>query len=572
MSLSVIQRPLGFKMATTGFQCTVSSSSGTAIFSKTNPVGQHGLIDGDYVYIISNIENYGGFWYVDEVDVNTFKILPYVSGTAVNYLQNDTVTVYKVLLSHGYSAVHLPIVYKLLSTLWPTNSADTARTVSSISNDSGYCRLNLSGDIKATGTAQELEWVQVFGQNEGIYQILNYVSDTAITINFPYSAGVSFASSTVQYYYNNYHAIVRLYAGLKSTHYWASQKAYELILEKKEVPDADGIVTVNLNKYLKSAIEVFSNNLLLGTLPNDIDSFCQFYITFAEGYDYSNGYTLQTLEGSFTDDSGSFEGVAVNAALPFKNTYSGSMSDYLYTMYTDDMKFLTDFDNPVIWSGQWWEICWLNQYGSSVGFKIDRYYQDSLLSSSITSIPDFGVGVYRQRVQVTGSEDEIRVSLVYPYPGSYRVISEIKSIEVNTECTAQNLDLAWRNAYGGVDQWRFTLGKTNGIDVTAGDVLAKNIFATWPKSYGATGDTLAYQSKRMSTQTYVIRSQDLSDAQILDLRGILTSPFVQVVNSNQDRRTVIVDSGSFTVLEELNKQNSLSFKITFTDQIPAQSL
>jgi len=571
MSLSVIQRPHGFKIATTGFQCTVTSSSGAALFSKTNPVGQHGLIDGDYVFIISNIDDYSGFFYVDQVDVNGFKILPYATGTAISYLQNDTVTVYKSLLSHGYLPVHLPIIYKLSSTLWPTNSVDTARTVSSIANDNGYVRLNLSGDIKATGTAQELEWVQVFGQNAGVYQIINYVSDTAITINFPYSAGVSFSASTVQYYYNNYHAVIRIYAGLKSSHYWAGQKAYELILEKNEVPDSSGVIAINLNQYLKSAIEVISNNLLLATLPNDIDSFCQFYISYAESYDYSDGYTLQTLEGSFTDDSGNFEGVAVNADLPFKSVHL-SMSDYLHTMYADSLKFLTAFDNPVIWSGQWWEICWLNQYGSSVGFKTDRYYLGSLLSSSITSIPDFGVGVYRQRVQVTGSEDRIDVSLVYPYPGAYRVISEVKTITVNSDCTNQYYDLAWRNPYGGIDQWRFTLGKTKGIDVTDSRTQKKNIIPNYLKSYGSSADTIRFQSRRDSVDTLVLRSEDVTESQVQDIAGILVSPLVQNVVSNQDRRTVIVEEGSFDVLEELNKQLSISFKVEFTERRASQSL
>lgn len=573
MSLSITQRPLGFKMATTGFQCTVSSSSGKALFSKTNPVGQHGLVDGDYVYIVSNIDDYFGFWYVDQVDVNGFKIQANSTSSAISFLQADTVTVYKILLTHPYSAIHLPIIYKLLSTLWPTNSADTTRTITSTTNDSGYCRLNLSGDIKAGGTANELEWVQVFGQNAGIYQIVNYSTDTNFTINFPYSAGVSFAASTIQYYYNNYHAVVRLYAGLKSTHYWYSQKPYELILEKNEVPDSTGVISININSYLKSAIEVLNNNILLGTLPNDIDSFCQFYITFAEAYDFSDGYTLQTLEGSFTDDSGNFEGVAVNADLPFKNRYWGFMSDYLHTIYTDTLKFLTDFDTPVIWSGQWWEICWLNQYGSSFGFQVSRYYQGALLSTTITAVSDYGVGVYRQRVQVTGTEDQIDVSLVYPYPGStYRVVSEVKSILVDTACFQQSLDLQWKNPYGGVDQWRFTLGKQVGTDVTESTTHTKNIFSNWGKSWGASADSVKRTTKRTSGKTYVLRTQDVTESQIQDLGVILTSPVVQIVNSNADRRTLLVEDGAFTILEELNKQNSLSFKVSFTDDLPSQTL
>lgn len=572
MSLSVITRPLGFKIASTGFQCTVKSSSSKAVFSKTNPVGQHGLIDGDYIYIVSNIEDYSGFFYVDQQDVNSFKILPYASGSAIDYVQNDTVTVYKALLTHGYNASELPIIYRLLSDLWPVNSVDTARTVSSVANDGGYVKLTLSGDIKATGSANELEFVIVTGANEGIYQIINYTSDTVFTINMPYTGGVSFSGSTVQYYYNNYHARIKLYAGLTSSHYWAAMKGYSEILTIKASPDASGIITINVNEFLKSALEVISENKLLGTLPNDIDSFCQFYISYAEVYDYSDSYTLQTNVGSYTSDAGNFEGVAVNAMLPFKNIHSGSMSDYLYSMYSDVMKFLTSFDYPEIFPGQWFELAWLNQYGSSVGVKIDRYLNGSLLSSSITAVQNYGIGVYKQLIQISSTEDRIDVSLVYPYPGSYRVISEVKQIAVNSECTPQYLDLQWKNAYGGPDQWRFNLAKVISTETVEIKTRSKNILTNWPKSWGAQADTVRSHTKRVTSRTVLVRCQDVTQSQIEDISGILSSPLVQIVNSNQDRRTVLVEDGDFTVYEELNKQNNISFKITYTDDLPGQKL
>lgn len=324
MALTVVDRPRGHILDTTAVTATVSSSSG-ALFTKT----AHGLIDGDYIFIDSVFSAYNGYWYVEQISVDTFKIRSYATATVQAFVNSGTVTYYKAVTSHGWSAVHLPIVYKLSSSLWPTNSADTARTVSSISNDAGYVNLNLSGDIKATGSAAELEFVKVTGQNAGIYQIINWISDSDITIDFPYNAGVSFSASQVQYYYKDYSARVRVYAGLNSSHYWAGQKAYELMVELDLVPDSNGIITVNIADYIKSKLEIDKNNTALDTLPNDIDSFCQFYIETAEAYTFSNGYTLGTNVTSYTSDQANFEGYASNSMLPFKSQPSGFMSDYV---------------------------------------------------------------------------------------------------------------------------------------------------------------------------------------------------------------------------------------------------
>jgi hypothetical protein len=53
---------------------------------------------------------------------------------------------------------------------------------------------------------------------------------------------------------------------------------------------------------------------------------------------------------------------------------------------------------------------------------------------------------------------------------------------------------------------------------------------------------------------------------------IKSSPLVQIVNSRRDRRTVIVDEQSFTVTQDRSKIHSLSFTITYTDEIPSQTV
>ncbi len=328
MALTVVKRPKGYIVRLD--RETVSYTNGSSILTHS---ALHGLSTGDIIYIYENQAI--GFWYVTSLGASTFNIREYSGATVKTFLGTGSLQ-YSIAnggsiqwsSEHGWNAVHLPIVYKLTSDLWPTNSVDTVRTVSSYANDNGYVKLTLSGAI--TSTVTELEFVKVTftGGESSVYQILTWYSTSIVTINLPYIGGITFVS--VQYYYNNYHARIRVYAGLVSSHVFTSEKPYTLITEQKVIPDSSGVVTLNINEFLKEQIEIIKNDLLRGTLPNDIDAFCQFYIEFAEAYDYSvGGYTLLDYVGTYTSDAGNFQGYAINSQLPFKNRYSGFMSNYL---------------------------------------------------------------------------------------------------------------------------------------------------------------------------------------------------------------------------------------------------
>lgn len=566
MALTILDRPQGRILDTTGVTATVSSSSG-ALFTSTG----HGLIDGDYIYIDSTYGSYNGFWYVEQISVDTFQIREYTTADVqafVNYRSGETVTYYKSVLTHGWSCVHLPIVYKLSSSLWPTNSADTIRIVSSISNDAGYVNLNLSGDIKATGSAAELEFVQVFGQNAGIYQIINWVSDSDITIDMAYSAGVSFAASTVQYYYNNYHARIKVYAGLNSSHYWASQKPYEEILEIKAVPDANGIIKINISEYLKNKIEVDKNDTTLDTLPNDINSFCQFYIEYAEAYTYSNGYSLGTTVSSYTSDQGNFEGYAVNAMLPFKTQSYGYLNSYVSGLTAATaQKFMSLMTEPEIFSGQYFDLSFIINSDAS-GFYIleQRILNGAIVHILQTNLPDYDAGVYRHQITYDSTFDSVRVSL---YNAANLLLSEIKTITINDECTNYYTDLAWKNYLGGHDYWRFNAGSQLS-NSTKNKETVTNIFTNWPKSYGEHADTIRKNAFNESSKSYMIRSQFVNNQQAEDIiNGVESALLVQVQTSETKKRTVIVDGSN--KLEETDKLVELQFKVKFTDDNPTQS-
>ncbi len=562
MALSVVKYPQGQVLSSVGVSGTASNFVGSVVITSAT----HGLITGDFIYVRSSVGEYNGFWYAEVANINQFQLKEYASSSNAAFVNTGDVTFYKSLLTHGWNALHLPIVYKLQSTLWPTNSVDTVRTVSSYSNDNGYVKLTLSGDIKTDVT--ELEFVKVIftGGTSEVYQILSWWSNSIVTISLPYTGGLTFVS--VQYYYQNYHARIRIYAGLVSSHTFAAQKPYELLCEQELTPDSSGLITLNINEYLKKKVGILLNNLLLGTLPNNLDAFCQFYITYAEAYSYSaGGYGLLDYVGSYTDDSGTFTGYAVNAQLPFKNRNSGAMSDYVDATPALE-KFLTPSLYPTLF-GNYFDISYINRYGTGITIRRECFLRGVNQNTFIDTVASNGVGVYRYLVQQSiYLEDTIRLTV---RSGS-TVISETKDILVDTSCAFRYIDLSWLNSLGGFDYWRFKSLSDYGVEIGETTETTKNIYPTWPKSYGEFADTIDQETSRESRQTIVVRTENLTADQVTDLKAIKSSTLVQIVNSAYDRRTVILDRDSFVYLPEMDKLFTLTFSLRFTNDLPSQSL
>lgn len=692
MALNIAQRPQGVVLSTTPYSATITNSSGDALVTYTS----HALSSGDVIFITSDSSYYNGFWQAVYIDANTFKLRRFTYDSSLLYVTNASISFYKSQTTHYFSSVHLPIIYRLQSTLWPTNQADTARTMT-VTNSAGYCAIVASGDIKATGSAQELEYVKIVtdaGTYDGVYKIIDYSSDTSFVIDLEYSAAtetsLELGTSTIQYYYSNYHANVRIYAGITGT--GAVIKPVSLITEVEAVPDSDSIVTININEFLKSKVDILLNDPALATMPRDINAFCEFYITYAESYDYTlGGYTLGTYVSSYTDDSGTV-GYAVNSKLPFKNRYSGFMSEYL----GNARKFLTMFTDPVLFVGSYYDIGFINEDLPLIYLRRQRYLNGSLVGTSYDQITDYNEGIYRQQVSQELTEDRVDVSLVanntgtfpvniaintsavttvvqsqtinwylpagvavtgtydyaisisatadagdstmatityvhddgttttvftitrtgsagtdtasnqaFPTPtknvvqitiqcviisvgpnansinssitlddfvNAYVAISETKQIEVNSDCSNQDLYLTWKNPLGGHDYWKFTAEKEYGVDILDVQESEKNLITEWPNSFGEFADTVTFDISRTAKDTVLVRSQNLTLGQAQAMKYIKTSPLVQIMTSKTDRRTVKVDKSSFVVYSESDKLYGIQFTITYTDDIPSQSL
>lgn len=441
MAVSVTKRPEGKYFNPSNVNSGVAlNNNGKVNIRKAT----HGLSDGGVVYVKSDVEDYNGFFYVRLADANLFYIQTFETAytgnisDCVDYVRETSTLVYYGAAggSIKWSCVHLPIVYKLSNTLWPTNSADTVRTISSVTDSSGYCALSLSGDIKATGSAAELEFVKVTNATDddlnGVWQIVSYTNDTTFSIAIPYSSAndTALTGASIQYYYNNYHIKVQVWGGLNNGHVYYSQEPYELLATLNLIPDSNNITTFSISEILKKNV-ANKNNLLLGSLPNNLDAFTMFFIKYAEVHDDSDGSMLTSTTPSYTSDLSSFEGFAVNSKLAFKNIYSGLMSEY--ASEDTSQKFLTTFTRPTIFDGKYFDLGILFNADAAADYPLLRkeFYLNSVKQSEeYAAGTASSSGVYRIALDdISCVYDRIDASVFYaasvatPAPSSWTDIA-----------------------------------------------------------------------------------------------------------------------------------------------------
>src|SRR5688572_31641348 len=119
--VTVVKNPTGHKIIDQAVNGEVTDSGGDALV--TFPY--HGLATGDFIYVVSDIEDYNGFWYVTSIDANSFKLSEYDGADFVGFEQELEIDYYQTN-SHEWSSIFLPIIYKLSNDRWPTNTVDTA--------------------------------------------------------------------------------------------------------------------------------------------------------------------------------------------------------------------------------------------------------------------------------------------------------------------------------------------------------------------------------------------------------------------------------------------------------------
>lgn len=501
----------------------------------------------------------------------------------VDFMATGDVTFYKSIGFNAWNSVHLPIVYKLKSDKWPVNTVDTARTVTSFSNSNGYTQVTLSGDIKASGSADALEQVEISGtvSLDGVYKILSWSSDINFVIDLSYSSSNVFTGGTVQYYYGNYHARIKVYAGIVSSQYWGPYKPIELVAEIQQQPDPDGIVTVNINEFVKKKIKIIENNLLLDTLPNNVDAYCFFYIDYAESYDDANQYGTNDLNvsefvGPYSSDAGNSI-VAINAMLPFKSRGSGVLDNYIAAPgFTDtpQQKFLTGFTSPVLSPGFYFDVSFIINNTTTRVIQRNVYdANDVLLGTFTDTVTNMGIGVYRHPVvQSSFGEAYITLQIFSSSIYEFNAESEVLRIDVDTNCTPQDFYVTWLNFLGGYDYWNFKAETVYSTQVTSSRTQTKNIFPAWPNSYGETADSIEKQTSKTTRDKIKLHSAYVDAEQMDGLALIVESPLVQQLTNVYDRRTIIVENSAFPKKTDNQQLLMAIIDARYTDDNPSQSL
>lgn len=421
MALTTIKRPIGRRFAAVAKTATVDNDFNYARFTST----AHGLTTGDFILIQNSpVPAYNGIWYADVNSSSEYFIRPSATADYVSWVADASVQVRGEDLEHMWSAVHLPIVYEVTTSLYPF-STTTPLGIVSIDNNNGFARLRLTGDFSASSDVlYPLEFIRITNATDSrlnsIWQIqdITYSGGQAyVTIDLAYRGDYVQTSSQVRRYYSNYALIVRVYAGITGAP-GATKKPMELAATLKFIPDSNNTVKFSISEILQSYVKM-RNAVGDDTMPNNIDFFTEFYVTYQETYDYSFGYTLLRSEGSITTDTPDYIGKAVNSKLIFGNPYSGYLSDYI--MNTSTAKFLTLFAIPVLFACQdsetpcYQDISFINPSGGGALQK--KFYKNGIVQTTVSEeIPDKGPGVYRMPLNTTGVNmclyDEVGVQLI----------------------------------------------------------------------------------------------------------------------------------------------------------------
>jgi hypothetical protein len=405
----VIQRPLGHKLSDTELQGSLTDFVGKVAVTTGF---SHGLETGQYIFIQSNVSEYNGYKYITVSNATQFTFAdngPTIDGSVLNvdWVQDAIITYQVSVYDHGVNAVHNPIVYEMYSNVYPTNSQGEIyypASVVSQSNENGYTRLELSGNIINSDTflydAYALSYITI--GEDGPYQIITKISDSIVVINHAYDAAKVWSGPVIKYF-TNYSINVNVWAGYESTHPSYSSKPFELAATLQFIPDSGGVIKFSISEILKSYITT-RNKLDLGTLPNNTDFSVQFYIEYFESYDQSNGLEITTFADSPTSDQSEFQGLAINAMMPFKSIDAGAMSEQVYGF---SASYLAK------WLSLQEEITWIVDKFMDLSFILNDYgMYDSL---------DLWINGQLSEVMPNPGDGVIRIPLTFDAAGEYCV-------------------------------------------------------------------------------------------------------------------------------------------------------
>ena len=183
----------------------------------------------------------------------------------------------------------LPVQYKLTSNLFPTNNVDGIDTIIGIGNNGGYIELSLGSSYEVY---QEKEYIKIIDCSQplynGVWQIIGISTYGKLTVDCPY---ITSGIGDVQRYYNNYHILVQVYAGIPNGHALQAKRPIKLKDTIKVIPFTDNIAYVDVSNAIRSDFPKILNEYCkrlqneADVNVNDWELWTSFYIAYAESYD-----------------------------------------------------------------------------------------------------------------------------------------------------------------------------------------------------------------------------------------------------------------------------------------------
>jgi hypothetical protein len=218
-----------------------------------------------------------------------------------------------LLFESKWVAVHNPIVFKVQTGKFPTNSDDSAESYTSVEDDNGFAKF-----IFEDATVINPDWyakgmqVTVTGDYAGTYTVRKYDPVNAgVTLNVSYLAT---GTGTIEKYYPNYNIKLKVFAGLTETHKWYGLNPIEEVQAYSSIPNSNNLAVFDIQEAVKTKVST-TNDIALISLPNDVNLWCSFLVSYAESYTDTTGETgtASNIEG-YADDGNGFAQIAVDAS------------------------------------------------------------------------------------------------------------------------------------------------------------------------------------------------------------------------------------------------------------------
>ena len=141
-------------------------------------------------------------------------------------------------------------------------------------------------------------------------------------------------------------------------------------------------------------------------------------------------------------------------------------------------------------------------------------------------------------------------------------ITEKKRIRLRNDCFDNPVYLSWFTKLG-IDYWLFGRTQTETLRVSADQIFERDIIDL------ENADTIKDFLSKEAVLVSRLGAENLDDNDIDGLRGLLTSPKVQVLVSQNPIKwqTVLLSPGSFRVKDTRERRHKLEIDIVHPDQI-----